>query len=57
MLTQNPNEPKTQAASNSGNAKATAAILDPHSPIEVASTGNGTTTDTSGTDNNKPPAP
>jgi hypothetical protein len=56
MLTQNPNEPKSQNASNSGNAKATSAILDPHSPIEVASTGNGTTTDPAGPDN-KPPAP
>jgi hypothetical protein len=55
MLTQNP-EPKVQNASNSGNAEAASALLDPHSPIEVASTGNGTTTDPSGTDN-KPPAP
>lgn len=56
MLTQNPNEPKAQTASNSGKGEPRAALLDPHSPIEVASTGNGTTTDPSGPDT-KPPAP
>jgi hypothetical protein len=56
MLSQNSAEPKVQTSSNNGPAEPVGAVLDPHSPIEVASTGNGTTTDPAGTDT-KPPAP
>ena len=55
MLTQN-SEPKAQTTSNSDNAETANALLDPHSPIEVSSVGNGTTNDPAGTDN-KPPTP
>jgi hypothetical protein len=52
MLSQNPADPKPQASSKPGTADA---VLDPHSPIEVASTGNGTTIDPVIKDT-KPPA-
>jgi len=55
MLNQN-SEPKAQTSSNAGSAETTAALLDPQSPIEVSSVGNGTTTDPAGKDT-KPPAP
>jgi len=55
MLSQNPADPKPQASPKAGTAESSSAVLDPHSPIEVASTGNGTTIDPSGKDT-KPPA-
>lgn len=51
MLSQNPTDPKAQDSSND-NAANTAP--DPRRPIEVASSGNGTTTDPSGTDTRPP---
>jgi hypothetical protein len=55
MISQNPADPKPQASSKPGAAEASNAVLDPHSPIEVASTGNGTTIDPVIKDT-KPPA-
>ncbi|HVR95503.1 MAG TPA: hypothetical protein VMW27_02740 [Thermoanaerobaculia bacterium] len=55
MLSQNPTEP--QASPLSGAEAGTAAApapMDPRSPVEVASTGNGTVNDPGGTDD-KPP--
>lgn len=54
MLTQNTNEPKAQNASNSNNAQPTGAVLDPHSPIEVGTGGDGTTNDQAGKDTRPP---
>jgi hypothetical protein len=54
MLSQNPADPQPQPSTKT--AEPTGAVLDPHSPIEVGTSGNGTTTDPSGTDT-KPPAP
>ena len=60
MLSQNPTEPPAQASplrdAKAGTADASSAVMDPHGPIEVASTGNGTTTDPAGKDT-RPPAP
>jgi hypothetical protein len=55
MLSNNSNDPK---ASPQPDPKAAGSsqppVLDPHSPIEVASTGTGTTTDQSGSDSRPP---
>jgi hypothetical protein len=55
MISKNPNEPQPAPAPNAKTETPMAPIapLDPHSPIEVASTGGGTVTDPSGHD--KPP--
>jgi hypothetical protein len=52
MLNQNPAEPQPKSTTSA--AKPANDLLDPHSPIETASTGNGTTTDPSGTDRQPP---
>ncbi|MFL6233033.1 MAG: hypothetical protein ACJ76N_07860 [Thermoanaerobaculia bacterium] len=52
------NDPKDSQASPHPDPKAAGTtqppVLDPRSPIEVASTGNGTTTDPSGKDTRPP---
>lgn len=55
MLSQNPADSKSQASPKTGAAESANAVLDPHSPIETAATGNGTTTDPVIKDT-KPPA-
>jgi hypothetical protein len=52
MISKNPNEPQPAPAPGT-KAETPLAPMDPHSPIEVASTGDGTVTDPSGHD--KPP--
>jgi hypothetical protein len=56
MLSNDPNEPQASPPSDpkaTGTAQ-TPAVLDPHSPIEVASTGTGTTNDPAGSDSRPP---
>lgn len=53
MLSQNPENPKAQDSSND-NAQNPNSAPDPRRPIEVASSGTGTTTDPSGTDPRPP---
>jgi hypothetical protein len=56
MLSNNPNESQTSQLrdAKAGTAQPSATVLDPRSPIEVASTGTGTGNDPIGTDNRPP---
>jgi hypothetical protein len=56
MLSNNPTEPQASAPADTknGTAKASPAVLDPRSPIEVSSGGGGTVNDPPGADI-KPP--
>jgi hypothetical protein len=56
MLSNNSNEPQASksAEAKTGTAEAQGAVLDPHSPIEVASQGSGTVNDPPASDT-KPP--
>lgn len=54
MLSNN-NDPKASPLPDPKAGTAQTPVLDPHSPIETASTGTGVTTDPAGRDNQPPP--